>query len=394
MTQLQNLKKQIGAAYASVYIPGAIIDLPRIRRACAASGLLHVDNAGSDIASRMPLDHIAQLFAYCGGLDLDLRDLPGLGHGRLLTLVTKKSPAQKKLIETIAGGDGFCAIAITEEQGGSDLHGIACKASAYKNGYRISGKKSFIARLNQATHVVVFARTGHPYSKNELQAFILSVKQDGIKQTTFSAMGLHGASFGEIHFNDVFVPQSMCIGLPGSGMDLFARHFTFWRTAMAAAAIGCARQALKQTLLHLTGRNAFSGPIGRFTHLQQELARHTARLHMSWELIIATMRRIENGEEAFIFAAMAKAEAIESALEAADWSMRVHGARGYSTLIDIEKRYRDLLGLRIADGPTDVLRGQVARSLLGDSIYEASLGRSRANAREHPSLLSSLLGPD
>jgi hypothetical protein len=33
------------------------------------------------------------------------------------------------------------------------------------------------------------------------------------------------------------------------------------------------------------------------------------------------------------------------------------------------------MGLRIADGTTDVLRGQVARALLGNGLYEMSLGR-------------------
>ena len=47
----------------------------------------------------------------------------------------------------------------------------------------------------------------------------------------------------------------------------------------------------------------------------------------------------------------------------------------------LEKRLRDLLGLRIADGTTDVLRTEVARSLLGEDLYEMTLGRPSRRRR-------------
>ena len=144
---------------------------------------------------------------------------------------------------------------------------------------------------------------------------------------------------------------------------------------MAAAAIGSAQEAIDQTVLWLQRRMAFGGHVGRFTHLQQELARHTARLHMGWLLVSETARRLDERLPASADAAMAKAEATEVALAAADWAMRVHGARGHTADFDLQHRVRDLMALRIADGTTDVLRGQVARSVTGDDLYDESLGR-------------------
>ena len=86
-----------------------------------------------------------------------------------------------------------------------------------------------------------------------------------------------------------------------------------------------------------------------------------------------------------------KAEAVEIAIDSVEWAMQIHGAKGYTTEVDLEKRLRDLLGLRIADGATDVLRGQVARGLLGDALYEQSLGRVRENSKAHPLLIEDLL---
>jgi len=150
---------------------------------------------------------------------------------------------------------------------------------------------------------------------------------------------------------------------------------------MAAAAIGCAREAINQTVVRLKSRRAFGGPIGRFSHLQQALATHVAQLHMAWLLVASVMERLDRKEPVRAAAAMTKAEAIEAAIAAVEWAMQVHGAAGYCAHSDLEKRLRDLLGLRIADGTTDVLRTEVARSLLGEDLYEMTLGRPSRRRR-------------
>src|SRR6185295_6520356 len=110
---------------------------------------------------------------------------------------------------------------------------------------------------------------------------------------------------------DVAVPRAARVGGEGEGFQLFVRHFTYWRTMMAAAAIGCGRGALDQAIAWLRQRHAFGGPIGRFTHLQQALAQHVARLHMAWLLVQASAARLDARQPAYADAAMAKAEAVE-----------------------------------------------------------------------------------
>ena len=78
---------------------------------------------------------------------------------------------------------------------------------------------------------------------------------------------------------------------------------------------------------------------------------------------------------------MLKAEALEAAIGATEWATMVFGGAGYDAATGLEKRHRDLLGLRIADGTTDVLRSQVARAFLGERLYEMSLNRSPIGGR-------------
>jgi alkylation response protein AidB-like acyl-CoA dehydrogenase len=344
----------------------------RQTRGCALPGADLPERAGGcNYNARTMVD----LFAQCGKHNLDLRDVPGGGHARLVTLVNTRQ--FDTFLRGVANADYFCAVAITEEDAGSDMHALQTTATPTRGGYFLRGKKSYIARLAQSSHAIVFAHVPRPGAEKRLTAFLVALDTDGLTQTVFDAFGLHGVSFGTLAMVKVFVPSAQRVGGEGQGFQLFTRHFTYWRTAMAAAAIGCARGALDQAMAWLHARHAFGGPIGRFSHLQQELAQHVARVHMAWLLICAVAERIDARQPAFADAAMAKAEAVEIALAAADWAMRTHGARGHTTQYDIAQRYRDLASLRIADGTTDVLRGQVARALLGEELYELSLSRER-----------------
>jgi hypothetical protein len=53
--------------------------------------------------------------------------------------------------------------------------------------------------------------------------------------------------------------------------------------------------------------------------------------------------------------------------------MRAHGALGYSREVDLGDRVRDLMGLRIADGTTDVMRMTVVREKYGYDLWSMAV---------------------
>ena len=337
----------------------------------ADAGLAALDLNPSLGGSGWSSVRMGAVFAHCGRYSLDLRDVPGVGHGRLLF----ESRAHADTLRQVAQGKAFVAVALTEPSAGSDLHGMQTVAEPCGDGYRLTGEKLYVARLEDAQYVVLFAKVVRSGTDPAVTAFLLPLDLPGLERVRLQALGLGGVSFGGLRLAGVQIPRGARVGGEGQGFALFAKHFTFWRTAMSASAIGCARSAIDQAIDWLTERQAFGGPIGRFTHLQQELAEHTASLHMCWLLVQSVMERIDRRQPAFYDAAMAKAETIDRAVAAVQWAIRVHGARGVTSDFDLEKRLRDLIALSIADGTRDVLRGQVARGVLGNELYEQSLGR-------------------
>lgn len=314
---------------------------------------------------------LMDVFRFFGRLSLDLRDVPGLGHGRLLSLVGHHHFDEP--LNRIASGVSFAAVCITEASGGSDLHSLRTVAVRHGDGYLLNGRKQFVSRLRQADFYIVFAKLAD--LDHGLTVFLVPALTEGLVVEDIPALGLTGCSWGALALDEVYVPRSQRVGGEGQGFSLFSAHFTYWRCAMAAAAIGAAEAALDAARLRLQTRMAFDGPIGRFTHLQQEYAKHASRIYMAWLLVQNTSTRIDRKLHSYVDAAMTKAESLEAAIAAVQWAMLVHGAEGYAVNSELGKSCRDLLGLRIADGTTDLLRGQVARGLLGEQLYSQSLGR-------------------
>jgi alkylation response protein AidB-like acyl-CoA dehydrogenase len=330
---------------------------------------LPVERGGSD----WPATKMIEVFRHAGAINLNFRDVVGGGHVRALR--KSASPEIQKIVEQVAEGHGYVAIAITEPDIGSDVPAIKSTSRKVDGGYRLSGVKRFNARLEQATHVIIFTQgtTGVP---GKLSVFVVPIDMSGLGVDHLSAHGLTGNSFGGLTFEDMFVPNSALVGTDGGGSRVFFEHFLYWRLMQAAAAIGTGENALQQMAARIKTRQAFGGPIGRFTHLQQPIGEFTTELHMAFALAREAAELIDQGNYEDANRANIcglKAESVEIALKAVDAATRAFGGEGYSHLIDLGDRLRDLNGLRIADGTTDVMRMEVVRHTFGEDFWEMAV---------------------
>jgi alkylation response protein AidB-like acyl-CoA dehydrogenase len=325
----------------------------------------------------------AKVFEHIGQFSLNMRDMVGGAHAR--PLLKSQTPELLAIVKKVAEGNAYVAVAVTEAEAGSNMRAMSSRSEKTKNGYSLTGEKLFNARFDNATHVVIFTQAAEQDSATaKLNAFLLPIDYPGLHFKTLSAHGLHGNSFGGVSFDKMLVPTRYRIGNEGEGGKIFRDHFLYWRLMQSAAAIGTGKGALEQAAQRMRTRTAFGGPIGRFTHLQQELGEYTAKLHAASLLVEQGAKLIDQGKynEAVPIVAMVKGEGVEWALEASDFAMRVFGAAGYSPdLTDLGQRVRDLQGLRIADGTTDIMREQVVRSIYGDDFWTMAIGENNAAAK-------------
>lgn len=353
------------------------------RRETAAFGLPGLDLPTNLGGSGWSAEKMLEVFRHAGRHDLNLRDVVGGAHSRVL-LKSKNEPIQK-IVRQVAEGNAYMAITITEPDFGTDFTSIQTASDHVDGGYMLSGQKRYNARLDQATHVIVFAKSvsGTP---RRLSVFVLPIDAPGVTIERFGAHGLIGNSYGGLRLDKVFVPDSHRIGDDDDGYKIFNEHFTYWRLMQTAAAIGTAERALEMMADRLRTREVYGKPIGRFTHLQQPLGQHATELKMAHALAVEAARLLDQGKykEAEPLVCGLKAEGIEIALNAVDAAARAFGGEGYSDRIDIGDRLRDLNGLRIADGTTDAMRSAVVMHTYGKDFWNMAFGREEGNSGKKP----------
>ncbi|WP_197529487.1 acyl-CoA dehydrogenase family protein [Botrimarina mediterranea] len=369
---IEHVKSQIDKTDRLLKGTDDFLNPRRWRKETAAFGLPGLDLppacGGSGWSARQVLD----IFRHAGRYNLNFRDVVGGAHSR--PLLNSDDPAVLEVVRQVARGDGYVAILLTEPSAGSDLKALATEAVKVDGGYRITGEKRYNARLAQASHMLVFAQVPED-PPGWLTAFLLPSDAQGVAIKTLEAHGLAGNSYGGAVFDGVFVSEAMRIGDQGDGSKLFFEHFPYWRLMQVAAAIGTGEKALEKMAARIATREAFGAPIGRFTHLQQALGQSTTELRMAYALACDAADQLDRGDYRGARAMISglKAEGVEAALRAADAAMRAHGGMGYSDEVDLGDRVRDLMGLRIADGTTDVMRMDVVRQAYGEEFWEMAI---------------------
>lgn len=347
---------------------------PRVwRKKTAEFGLPGLDLPAENGGSGWPAVKMIEVFRRAGWHNLNFRDVVGGAHVR--PLLKSTAPEVLKIVRQVASGDAYIAIAITEPEAGTDIPAIKSSARKVDGGYLLNGRKRFNARLDQATHVVIFTQ-GAAGEPGKLSAFVVPVDASGITIERLQAHGLTGNSYGGISFKDMKVSDGQLLGRDGDGMRIFFEHFLYWRLMQAAAAIGTGENALDQMADRIKARHVFGGPIARFTHLQQPIGQHRTELRMAYALAREAAMRIDRGDygkETRALICGIKAEGVEIALRATDAATRAFGGEGYSNLVDLGDRLRDLNGLRIADGTTDVMRMEVVRQTYGEEYWDMAI---------------------
>lgn len=371
-TSLESIKAEIDSTANALRGTDDFLN-PRVwREKTARFGLPGLDLPVKHGGMNWPATKAIEIFRHAGRHNLNFRDNVGGAHVR--PLLKSSNPAMHDIVKQVAKGTAYIAIAITEPEVGSDVTAMKSVAKKVDGGYRLTGKKRFNARLNQATHVIVFTQSATGKA-GKISVFVLPIDTPGLVIETLKAHGLTGNSYGGLSFQDVFVPEENRLGEDGEGMKIFFDHFDYWRLMQSVAAIGTAENALDQMVQRIRTRHAFGGPIGRFTHLQQPIGQYRTQLSMAYALAREAAEMIDRGDyesaRPLIFGL--KAEGVEIALGAVDAATRAFGGEGYSGLVDVGDRLRDLNGLRIADGTTDVMRMNVVRSVYGRDLWNMAI---------------------
>ena len=301
--------------------------------------------------------------------------------GGIGAIMAYGSEEQKKLCAPYVLAGDKPAICITEPTAGSAATEMKTTAERVDGGYRLSGTKYWITGGGVSKVHLIFARVVDKGEDQGIGGFIAIRDEDKglVIGTREPAMGLRGIPETYVHFEDLFIPDERVVPMPNGFRKGFAALMSAYnaqRVGAATVAHGIARGAFEIALEYAKERHQFGRPIAEFQGLQWMLADMSISLAAAQALIYKAAAGNGGPFPDIQEAAQAKIFASESAIKVASDALQIHGAMGYSRNLPLERMLRDARMFTIGGGTAQMLRNQVAGSILGMKLPQTREGRA------------------
>lgn len=264
-------------------------------------------------------------------------------------------------IPQLAQGKAVAAFALTEPGAGSDAGALELAATPDGDGFRLSGEKVYISNAPEADVYSVFARTTPDSGTRGITAFAVPGTAPGLSGEHLDMVAPH--PIGRLRFDDVYVPATHVLGEVDGGWAVAMYTLNLFRPSVGAFAVGMAQAALDAAVRHAADRIAFGKPLRAFQGVTHPLADVATRIQAARLLVHTAAAAYDAGESIAESAAMAKLFATETAQQAVDLAIQVHGAKALERGHPLEHLYREVRAPRIYEGASEIQREIIARHL-------------------------------
>jgi alkylation response protein AidB-like acyl-CoA dehydrogenase len=291
--------------------------------------------------------------------------------GAVGAIIAYGDDTQKKIAaEHVLSGDKP-AICITEPDAGSAATEMTTTAVRDGNTWVLNGTKHWITGGGISRLHLIFARVIEDGEYKGIGGFMAFLGEEGLEiGAREPAMGLRGIPETEVHFRNLRLPLDRLI-TPSEGIARgFAglmNAYNAQRVGAATVALGIARGAFEAALGFVKKREQFGRPIAEFQGLQWMLADMSMQIDAARLMIWRAAMSAETQPSGFpdpLLAAQAKIFASEMAVKVTNDALQLHGARGYSRNLPVERMVRDGRMFTIGGGTAQMLRNLVAGKVL------------------------------
>jgi acyl-CoA dehydrogenase len=285
----------------------------------------------------------------------------GLGSGAVSLFGS--SELQRRYLPMVANGRCVPAFALSEREAGSDVSALATRARREGETYIIDGEKTWISNAGIADLYVVFARTADT-GVHGLTAFAVDAATPGCSAgKRIETISPH--PLATVRFERARVPVACRIGEDGEGFKIAMATLDIFRSTVGAAALGFARRALDESVAHAKSRRLFGAPLAALQLTQAAIAAMATDVDASALLVYRAAWAKDSGTARVTReAAMAKWFATEAAGRTCDRAVQLFGGRGVTRGEIVERLYRDVRGLRIYEGASEIQQLVIARQTL------------------------------
>ncbi|WP_340101861.1 acyl-CoA dehydrogenase family protein [Salinibaculum salinum] len=269
---------------------------------------------------------------------------------------------KEEYVRPVAENDQLTGLAVSEPETGSDLAGMSTTAEKDGDEYVLNGEKYWIGNGVEADWVTVYAKTGDDENNRygNFSMFIVPTDTDGYEAEHIpEKMGFRASKQAHIVFDDCRVPAENLVGAEGAGFYMLAEFFNHGRVIVGGHGLGLAAAAIEEASEFVHDREAFGRSVDEFQAVQHDLAEMRMEFEGSRALVWRAAEKVANQDHSGYWAALAKADATETAVTCAERGMQLHGGRSVLTENRISRVYRDVRIPVIYEGANAVQRNLI-----------------------------------
>ena len=292
--------------------------------------------------------------------------------GNMEVLLRYGTPDQKRQwLEPLLAGRIRSAFAMTEPAvASSDATNIEARIERQGDQYLLNGRKWWTSGApDPRCRILVFMGKTDPFNpdRHKQQSMILvPMDTPGVTvEKVLPVFGFDEAPHGhaQVLFDDVRVPVTNMLLGEGRGFEIAQGRLGPGRIHHCMRLIGLAERALEKMCRRTLARVAFGKPVADQTVTQERIAESRILIEQARLLTLkaAWLMDTVGNKEAKAEIAMIKVMAPNMACRVIDWAIQAHGGAGVTDSFGLAQAYATARLLRIADGPDEVHRNQVAR---------------------------------
>ncbi len=292
--------------------------------------------------------------------------------GNMETIERYGSEAQKKQwLEPLLAGTIRSCFSMTEpEVASSDATNIQTRMVRDGDHYVINGRKWFSSGTGdpRCKLLIVMGKTDPDNADRHKQQSMILVPIDtpGVKVIRMLPnLGYYDEphGHGEVLYENVRVPVSNILLGEGRGFEIAQGRLGPGRIHHCMRLIGMAEVALEKMCRRALTRRPFGKPLSQQGVTMERIANSRIMIDQNRLLTYQAAHRMDTvgNKEARREIALIKVAAANMACQVIDWAIQMHGGGGVTNDFGLAYFYSRARSVRLADGPDEVHREQIAK---------------------------------
>ncbi|MBP0440698.1 acyl-CoA dehydrogenase family protein [Tianweitania sediminis] len=321
--------------------------------------------------------------------------------GNMEVLARYGTPEQQdQWLKPLLAGQIRSSFAMTEpDVASSDARNIESAIVRDGDDYVIHGRKWYTTgATDPRCKILIFMGKTDPGADTYRQQSLILVHKDTPGVTVIRSLPIFGYygvpdRASEVTFENVRVPASNMLLGEGRGFEIAQGRLGPGRIHHCMRLIGLAERTLSKMCRRAEQRVAFGKPVAEQSVTRERVAEARIMIEQSRLLTMraAHMMDTVGNKEAKAEIAMIKIAVPNMACTITDWAIQIFGGGGTNNDFGIAAAYANARLLRLADGPDEVHRDQLARL---EFRRQRTLDNQGGIANWTPALSNKALGPN